>query len=254
MPGARVVGAHGHAHRPVVTLAQPHGQRQPGRIPIRRHDDPGAVAAFRLCGGAGGPGGDPGDPPVIIEHRAGHGHPFEEPRPGLLRRAGEDLVEVEPGPDQAVTGIAGQFGPGQLEPDPAADDPQALVPDPAVLLADRHAHADQGLDRAGGEAVAADLLPREAGLLQEQHVHSGPGQVGGGRRAAGPAPTTMTSASSVAAGRDEASGPATGGPPGARPGAGAAAASGGRLGGTSWVTEDRPDYLVNRFTSTLSGV
>ena len=72
-----------------------------------------------------------------------------------------DLVEVEPGPDQAVARVAGQLGPVQLEPDATADDPQALVGQPAVLLVDRHAHAGQRLDRARGQAVAADLLPRE---------------------------------------------------------------------------------------------
>ena len=212
VPRARVVGADGDAERPVVALAQPHRQRQPGRIPIRRDDHPGPVAAFRLAGR------QPVDRAVTPAMRPcasstgpGHGHALEEPRARLLRRAGEDLVEVEPGPDQPVAGIAGQFGPGQLEPDPAADDPQALVPDPAVLLADRHAHADQGLDRAGGEAVAADLLPREVSLLQHQHVHPGPGQVGGGGRA-GPAPTTMTSASCGGPGGFQA---CAGAPPGA---------------------------------------
>ncbi len=69
---------------------------------------------------------------------------------------------------------------------PAADDAQALVAQPAGLLADVDAHGDQGLDRARGQPVAADLLARERGLLQQQHVEPGLRQVEGGGRAGRP--------------------------------------------------------------------
>ena len=49
---------------------------------------------------------------------------------------------------------------------------------PAGLGAGVDAHGDELLDRARGEAVAADLLAGEGGLLQQQHVEPGAGQVG----------------------------------------------------------------------------
>src|SRR6266496_1533558 len=124
----------------------------------------------------------------LVQQRAGDVDAFQQPGAGLLRVPGQDLVEVEPGPHQPETGVAGQVRPGNLDPAAAADDPQALVPQPAVPLADRHAHGGQRLDRPRGEAVAADLLPGEPGLLQYQHVQPGGGQVEGHRRAgrAGP--------------------------------------------------------------------
>src|SRR6202042_3035924 len=131
--------------------------------------------------------GPPADPAgALVQDGAGHGDALEQPRAGFLRAAGQRLVHVMTGPDQAVTGIAGQLGPGQLQPLARADDPQALVAHPAVLLADADAHADQGLDRPRGQAVAADLLPREPRLLEQQHVESGLRQVEGGRGAGGP--------------------------------------------------------------------
>src|SRR4029453_1960792 len=57
-------------------------------------------------------------------------------------------------------------------------DPQPLVPlEPRVAGVD--AKAPQLHDRAGGEAVAADLLPRERGLLDHEHVESAAGEVVG---------------------------------------------------------------------------
>jgi len=63
-------------------------------------------------------------------------------RARLLGLAGQRLVQVVPGADQAVAGIAGQLGPGQFQPLAGADDAQALVTHPAVLLGDADAHAD----------------------------------------------------------------------------------------------------------------
>ena len=111
--------------------------------------------------------------------------PVRSSAPAVDRPLGEQVVEVQPGADQAVVGEAGQLGPVQLEPDPAADDPQALVVQPAGLGRGVDAHPDQLLDRARGQPVAADLLPRELGLLQQQHPYAVPGQVVRGRRATG---------------------------------------------------------------------
>jgi hypothetical protein len=141
-----------------------------------------------MIGLPGGAGLHAEDAAIVAEDGAGHGDTFGQPGAGLLRGAGQRLVEVEPAPDQAVPGVAGQLGPGQLEPDPAADDAQPLVPHPAVLLADGHAHADQGPDGTRGQPVTADFLPRERGLLQHQHVDPGAGQVARSGRTGWPGP------------------------------------------------------------------
>ena len=139
-----------------------------------------------------GHAGDPASP--VVKYRASDVGPLDQAHAGLLRVPGQDLVEVCPGADEAVTGIAGQLWPVQLDPAAAADDAQALVAQPSVVLGDRDAHRGQRLDRARGKAVAADLLPREVRLLQHQHVKARRRQVVRNGRASGPAPTTITSA------------------------------------------------------------
>ena len=183
VPRAGVVGPHRDAERPVVPLAQPHGHRQAGGVAVRRDDDPGPVGLIAVglfCHDAGDAVG------ALVEHGAGHGDALEQPGAGLLGPAGEHLVQVGPGPDQAVPRVAGQLGPGQFQPLARADDAQALVADPAVLLADADAHGHQRPDPARGQAVPAHLLPRERGLLQHQDVKPGLGQVKGGRRTSRP--------------------------------------------------------------------
>jgi hypothetical protein len=118
---------------------------------------------------------------ALVSHRTGHGNALEQLRAGLLRAAGQRLVHVVARPDQAETWITRQFRPGQFHPLARADHPQALVPDPAVLLADADAHPDEGLDRARGETVPADLFPGEAGFLQHKDIESGLRQVEGSR-------------------------------------------------------------------------
>ena len=128
----------------------------------------------------------PGDPAVGVEHRGAGGGQLEQPGALALRGPGQHLVEVGAGADQAVAGDAGQLGPGQLQPLAAADDAQALVADPAVALLVRDAEGDELLDPARGEAVAAHLLARERGLLEQDDVEARPGEVrrgGGARRA-----------------------------------------------------------------------
>ena len=76
-------------------------------------------------------------------------------------------------------------GPVELEGDAVGPGPKAAD---AVVRLDLAGHPDvqQGADGARGEAVAADLLTGVALLLEHQHVMPDPGQVIGGRRAAGP--------------------------------------------------------------------
>ncbi len=72
------------------------------------------VAALVPALRAGRHAGDPAG--ALVPDRAGHGGALVQPRAGLLGLPGQHLVEVEPGADQAVVGVAGQVGPGQLEP------------------------------------------------------------------------------------------------------------------------------------------
>ena len=184
MPRAPVIRPDRDAERAVVALAQAHRHRQPRRVAVRGHHDSRVVGALGLVVLARQHPGDPAG--ALVEDGAGHGDALEQLRAGLLRAAGQRLVQVMARPDQAEAGVARQFGPGQFHPLARADDAQALVPDPAVLLADADAHADEGLDRARGEPVAADLLPGEPGLLEHQDVKPRLRQVKGGRRAGGP--------------------------------------------------------------------
>src|SRR5690606_32260539 len=87
------------------------------------------------------------------------------------------------GAAHAPAGELVEVGPGELEAVPAAVDAQTLVPDPAVLLRHGHTHRDELTDRAGGEPVPADLLPREGRLLQDEDVETGDGEVVGSGRA-----------------------------------------------------------------------
>src|SRR5690606_28742104 len=77
-----------------------------------------------------------------------------------------------------------QLGPVELEAQAAADHAQALVAHPAGTV-DVDPHVHELLDGARGEAVTADLLPGEAGLLQHQHVEPGACEVEGGRGTGG---------------------------------------------------------------------
>src|SRR3984957_8044462 len=118
-------------------------------------------------------------------HRAGDRRALEQLRTSGLRAAGQLLVKRGAGTHKPVAGVTAQLGPVKLEAHAAADHPQALVAQPAGLFADVDAERDEGLDRARGEAVAAHLVPREPGLLEQQHVKAGLRQVVGGRGAGG---------------------------------------------------------------------
>ncbi len=133
------------------------------------------------------PGGDAGDAAgAVVDDRAADVAALEQAGAGLLGVAGELLVEVVALADESVVRVRGQLRPVELEADTAADDAQPLVAQPAGLLGDVDAHGDELLDRARGEAVAAHLLARELGLLQEQHVETGLGEVVRGRGAGRP--------------------------------------------------------------------
>ena len=186
MAWAGEVRANGHAHRPVVTLGQAEGGGEPAGVAVSG-DHHGRGEGLLRAGGVAlvvDRSRPHADHPVgaLVQHRAGDRHALEQSRTRLLRVSGQRLVEVLARPDQPVVREGGQLGPGDLHPHAAADDPQALVADPAVFSAGRDAEGDQLLDRSGRQAVATDLLAREGRLLQQQHVQAGRREVRRGRR------------------------------------------------------------------------
>ena len=100
--------------------------------------------------------------------------------------AGQNLVEVLAAPDQAVGRVVAELGPRDFETVPAADDAQALVVQPAVLRRSVDLHVVQLLDRAWGQAIAADLLAGEGRLLEHEDVEALSCEVIGSGRACRP--------------------------------------------------------------------
>ena len=182
--GTGVVAADRDPQRPVVALADPAGERGPRPDAVARDDQRrGVRGRLALRAPAGRHAHDAAG--ALVGHGAGDGDPLLDPRtrgPGVV---GEHLVEVATRPDEPVGREARQLGPGQLDRQPAAEDPQALVVQPAGLLAGVDAEVDQLLDRPRGEAVPAHLLAGELRLLEHEHVEPGPREVGRRRGAGG---------------------------------------------------------------------
>jgi hypothetical protein len=121
-----------------------------------------------------------GDPARVVEQRAGDGDLLDQPGAGDDRVRGEPGVEVAPAAHQAVARPAVQRRPVDLGHLAAAGDPQPPVADPAGGV---DAQVVERLDRAGGQPVAADLLAGQPGLLQDDDVEAGAGEVPRGRGA-----------------------------------------------------------------------
>ena len=123
---------------------------------------------------------------ALVGHGVGDRGVLVQPRARLLGVPDQQLVEVLPGADGAEVRERRERRPLQLQADPAAEDAQAAVVQPAGLLAAVDAEIDDLFDAAGGEPVSADLRAREGGLLQQQHVQPRAGEVGGCGRTCGP--------------------------------------------------------------------
>src|SRR5690606_19314757 len=168
VPGGGEVGADGHAHGAVVASADAQGDRQARGVAVGGEDEgcaEGADAAFGVFGL------DSDDAvAALVDDGRGDVGAFQEPHTGFHGVAGEDLVEVVAGAYQTESGVFRKFRPGKLESGSAADDAEAAVADPAVFFVDGDPHSDELFDCTGGEAVSADLLPRESSLLQQQDV------------------------------------------------------------------------------------
>ncbi|SBT63136.1 geranylgeranyl reductase family [Micromonospora sediminicola] len=106
--GRAVVAADRDADRPVLPLGQPEREREAAGDPV------GGDHQRRVEGGRLLVRADLGlhaDHPVVrVQHRGQDVHPGAQLRAGGDGTLGEQVVEVEPGPDQAVVGEAGQSG------------------------------------------------------------------------------------------------------------------------------------------------
>ncbi|MNW56559.1 hypothetical protein D3C74_342840 [compost metagenome] len=179
------VGPHRDAHGAVLALLEPQGEREAGRDAVRGDDDGGAqlvlvaraapVLVERACR-------DTHDAArALVEQGARHVGALEQLGARALRVLGERLVEVHARAGEPVGRVGLELGPGQLPRASARDDAQALVADPAVLGAGGDAHAHELADGPRGQPVAADLVAREGGLLEEEDVQARRGAVVRGR-------------------------------------------------------------------------
>jgi hypothetical protein len=159
-----------------VALGETETGREPCGHAVRGDDDRGAVGDLVTAAAAvrvDRPGRDADDTArALVEHRAGDVGALEQLGACGTGVLDECVVEAHARACEPVRGVARQLRPGQLEAVSATHDAQTLVADPAVALAERHAHRDELLDRAGRQAVAADLVPRERRLVEEQHVEA----------------------------------------------------------------------------------
>ena len=127
-----VVGAHRHAHRPVVALLAAPSPATAGWSCRRR---PRPAAPSRSTAPFSPLVVTPAIRPALSSTGPVHRGALAQHRAGLDRLPGQQVVEVAARPDQAVRRVAGELGPRDLQPHAAADDPQALVVQPAGLLA-----------------------------------------------------------------------------------------------------------------------
>jgi hypothetical protein len=102
---------------------------------------------------------------------------FQHHGAGRLGMPGQCLVEAQPRADQPIIRKIAQVRPGQFKLPAAGNQPQPAVPAPAGRFLVRQAQQLHLAHRARRQAVAADLFPREGGLFQHGHVHTGRRQV-----------------------------------------------------------------------------
>ncbi len=185
--GAAVVPPGGGGDLPPGVPLQPQRQGEAGGRPVGRDDDRGAeVERTGDVRGVGGRG-DPRDPARPVGQRPFRLPAAVQPGPGRHGVPGQDVVEVVPAAGEPEVRIAAQRGPLDVHPVLSGHPAHPARTRPA-RRGDVHAHPDQLVHRSGGEAVAAHLLPGEAGLLQKDHVHAGARQVVRGRGAGRPGP------------------------------------------------------------------
>ena len=169
-------------HRAVLVAIQTERERDPARVTVCRNDDRRLEDDVAL--GSDRPGQHTDHTAgTVVDDGLRRRRLLVQRDSEFLRAPGQDLIEVEAGADQAVIGKAGEFGPRQLHPHAASNDPQALVVQPARFRAGIDAELHELLHGAWGEAVAAHLFAREGVLLEQHDVDPGLREMGRGRGA-----------------------------------------------------------------------
>ena len=102
--------------------------------------------------------------------------------PALTARLASRSSKSRRGRTRPKSGKSGSIGQSssRVVPPPTTRSPRLRIQSSPETSMPERQHL---LDAARGQTVAAHLLPGEGGLLQQQHVDPGPGQVGGRRRA-----------------------------------------------------------------------
>ncbi len=175
----------------VLAAVQAHRQRQARGVAVGGHHQRGVEGHLALVSPS------LACTPVIRPVRRFDGaRPRCTARTGALRPsapAAQLLVEIVALADQTVIRVRGEVGPVQLEPHPPP-----MMRRPLLRSQPASSRCRCPSTRAawwhGREAVAAHLLARERGLLQQQDIEPGLRQVVAVVEPAGPAPTTITSA------------------------------------------------------------
>src|SRR5699024_12194138 len=118
------------------------------------------------------------NPSVLADVRRHRFALFEQYGPGRLRMLGEGLVHAQARACVPVVRGAVDSGPVEFEAVAPADQPQPPIRVPAVGGRQVHAEEPGLLDRPRSQSVAADLVTRETGLLEDDDFVSGLSEVG----------------------------------------------------------------------------
>jgi hypothetical protein len=124
---------------------------------------------------------------ATVEQRAGDFGFLPHLGAGLARVIEEERIELEPRLHDPDAGQVAQLRPGQVDPHAAADPAEALHARPLGALG-VDPHRVQLADPARREPVPADLLTREARLVDHEHPAPARGKVEGSRGSRRPTP------------------------------------------------------------------
>ena len=184
------IGAHGDAHGALVHALDAESERdacahavssdhqRSGVGDLVAHLAPLLVRLLR---------GDAGDTAgALVAHGAGHEPAFAHIGSRRARVLGELVVEARAGQRQPVAGEGVLLVPGELQAVAAAHHAQTPVGDPALLTGGGQSDQLELAHRSWGQAVAADLLAGEAGLLEGDDIEALLGQIVRGGGAARP--------------------------------------------------------------------
>ena len=104
-------------------------------------------------------------------------------RAGIGGRGGQDMIEHGPANGQGIAGIGETREAREADRPGRSDDPHLAY---RRCAGQRHAQVMEDLDPPRPDQVAAGLVPREPGLVDEGHLDPGAGQLDGGHTAGRP--------------------------------------------------------------------